>query len=356
MAPRSGRPSRRALLISLSATLAVLALGAALSGQFTLSILGRRLLLPLLRLTLFIAAGLLMGQWIEFAGWTRSLAIVARPLFRLARLGDRCAATFTAAFFSGTAANAMLAGYYQDRTISKGQLFLTNLLNQVPAYFLHLPTTVFIVVPLTGWAGGLYFGLTFLALLMRTALIVLYGRITGAGESAQQEALDKGRSVSAERPRREPPAGFWAQVGTRLPRRLLGIIVYVVPIYAAVFVVNALGFFEAARNWLAIYVSTAFVPMESLSVVILSFAAEFASGFAAAGALQEAGMLTLSQTVLALLVGNVVAFPIRALRHQLPRYMGIFTPKLGLQLLLLGQGLRVGSLLLAGIGYYYVSA
>jgi len=55
-----------------------------------------------------------------------------------------------------------------------------------------------------------------------------------------------------------------------------------------------------------------------------------------------------------LLIGNIIAFPIRALRHQLPRYIGIFSPKMGLQLLLMGQGFRVVSIILVGIVYYYV--
>ena len=67
---------------------------------------------------------------------------------------------------------------------------------------------------------------------------------------------------------------------------------------------------------------------------------------------REAGVLTVKQTVLALLAGNIVAFPIRALRHQLPRYMGIFSPKMGLQLLLLGQSLRVVSLMVVAMIYY----
>jgi hypothetical protein len=88
--------------------------------------------------------------------------------------------------------------------------------------------------------------------------------------------------------------------------------------------------------------------------VILSFAAEFTSGFAAAGALMHAGVLTVKQTVLALLLGNILAFPIRALRHQLPRYLGIFSPKIGLPLLLSGQLFRVISIILVGTLYYLV--
>ncbi len=97
------------------------------------------------------------------------------------------------------------------------------------------------------------------------------------------------------------------------------------------------------------------MPVESLSVVMLSFAAEFTSGFAAAGALMQAGILTTKQTVIALLLGNITAFPIRALRHQLPRYMGIFSPKMGLQLLLSGQVFRVLSIIVVGVVYYFVA-
>ena len=141
---------------------------------------------------------------------------------------------------------------------------------------------------------------------------------------------------------------------SKLPGRISRIAVYVVPIYTLVFVLNGMGLFAWLREGLAGYVVTTFMPVESLSVIILSFAAEFTSGFAAAGALLDAGVLTVKQTVLALLIGNILAFPIRALRHQLPRYIGIFSPKMGTQLLLLGQGFRVTSIVIMGVLYYYV--
>ena len=254
-------------------------------------------------------------------------------------------------FFSGAAANAMLLEFFKAGKINRQQLFLANLMNQVPAYFLHLPTTFFIVLPLTGWAGALYFMLTFIALVVRTIGIVIYGRLFCRASTAKG-----GDAVAApEQPRSgSKAADVLAGIRKRLPGRIGRIAVYVIPIYVLVFMINVMGGFDVAREWLARFVVTSVLPMESLSVVILSFAAEFTSGFAAAGALLSAGVLTVKQTVIALLAGNIVAFPIRALRHQLPRYMGIFSPALGLQLLLLGQGLRVISLILVGVGYFWL--
>jgi hypothetical protein len=144
----------------------------------------------------------------------------------------------------------------------------------------------------------------------------------------------------------------WKTLREKIPASLMRIAIFVVPIYTAVFVLNRMGLFTITRDWLAGAVVTTFVPMESLSIVVLSFVAEFTSGFAAAGALMDAGVLTTKQTVLALVTGNVLAFPIRALRHQLPHYMGIYSPRTGVELLILGQLARVASIIAVGVLFY----
>ena len=348
MPRRKAEPRRRALVLSLVLSVAMLAGGVYGLAAFDWPTAGRRLLVPLLRMLGFILVGLVAGQAIEILGWTRRLALLARPLFSFSRLGDRCGAAFTAAFFSGVTANAMLVEHFQEGRITRRQLFLTNFINQLPAFFLHLPTTFFIVVPLTKTAGLLYFLLTFLAAALRTVLLALAGRLCLpplAGDTLSARG-GTAQSPAAARP------DLLRALRRKLPRRMLNIVIYVIPIYIAVFILNHMGLFAFTREWLARFVVTAVVPVESLSVVILSFVAEFTSGFAAAGALLDAGVLNVKQTVLALLTGNILAFPIRALRHQLPHYMGIFQPRLGTQLLITGQILRITSLIVVGSIYY----
>ncbi len=348
--PAKNKKSRRwALWIALSLSAVMLGLGVAVIDGIDARMMGRRLLLPLIRLLAFITIGLAVGQIIEAVGWTGKLGRLGAPLFRFARLGNHCSAAFSAAFVSGATANAMLYDFWKEGKISRYQLILTNLTNQFPAFFLHLPTTVFIVLPLTGWAGGLYFILTFLAAVLRFLLVLLWGNRKPA-VTVDQAALD----TEAGGPEKRRPA-LRTILGQKLPRRLMSVATYVVPIYVAVFLMSNVGLFDWTRQWLAQWVATRFLPVEALSLVVVSFAAEYTSGFAAAGALLQEGVLSTQQAVLALLIGNVVAFPIRALRHQLPRLMGIFAPKLGMQLMLLGQGFRISSLVLVGAVFYMVS-
>ncbi|MCG8531953.1 MAG: nucleoside recognition domain-containing protein, partial [Desulfovibrionales bacterium] len=244
-------------------------------------------------------------------------------------------------------ANAMLLEFYKEEKITKSQLFLSNFVNQFPAYFLHLPTTFFIVLPLTGKAGVIYFALTFAAVLVRCAAFLIYGHFFLAPASPVAE-------IPASKKTEKPGvAEVLAGIRRKLPARVINIAVFVLPVYIAVFLVNRAGGFTAANEWVASVMTTSFMPVEALSVVILSFAAEFTSGFAAAGALLSAGAITVKQTALALIFGNILAFPIRALRHQLPRYMGIFSPRMGTQLLLLGQFFRVISLIFVTLIYYW---
>ncbi|UCD79105.1 MAG: nucleoside recognition protein [Desulfobacterales bacterium] len=351
MTGQKDKSAYHSMLVSLTISGIILICGLILIPEVKAQQIITRLLWPLTRLMIFITIGLLVGQIIEAAGWTKTLAVLARPMFRFGHLGNHCSAAFTAAFFSGVSANAMLLDFFKEGKITRSQLYLSNFVNQMPAFFLHLPTTFFIVIPLTGLAGAMYFFITFLAVVLRTMLFLVYGHFRlPASNGEVTDAVSQTERGTAGQFKE-----IWPRIKARLPGRLSRITLYVVPIYVLVFVLNAMGMFRLLREALTGFVVTTFMPMESLSVIILSFTAEFTSGFAAAGALLEAGILTVKQTVVALLIGNILAFPVRALRHQLPRYIGIYSPKMGTEILFLGQGFRVLSIIAVGIIYYHVA-
>jgi hypothetical protein len=349
MSKKHSKPDYRGLAISVAISCFLLLWGLIFLENLTVTLLWIRLIKPLLTLMVLIGLGLVLAQTIEAKGWTEKLGVLAGPIFRFANLGSKCSAAFSTAFFSGVAANAMLVDFYKEGKISKKQVYLTNFINQFPAYFLHLPTTFFIVVPLTRVAGLLYFALTFLAVVFRSLLFLLFGHYF---LNPPEGCFHQKESDFSPESKKQIQNVFFA-IKRSFPGRFTKIAGYVVPIYVAIFLINIMGGFDAARDWLAGYITVTFVPVEALSVVILSFVAEFSSGFAAAGALLDAGVISTKETVLALLLGNVIAFPIRALRHQLPRYMGIFSPGLGARILLLGQFFRVASIVAVG-GIYYL--
>jgi hypothetical protein len=332
-------------LVVLTAVIAAVALASVtgVAPRLSASRIFHQLIEPLARLLAFMAVGLLVGQAIESLGWGAKLGRWLAPILRWGRLKAESGAAFTAACFSGLLANTMLITFYHEGRLSRQEMTISYLFNNgLPVYLLHLPTTFFIILPLTREAGLIYLGLTLGAAVLRSAGILVFSRwrFRAAADAAPE-------AVTAPAP---PRNSARAEIWRKFRRRFSRVALYTLPIYVAIFMVNDLGLFQWLRNQ-ASHMALGFLPMEAASVVIFSVAAEFTSGMAAAGALLASGALTVKQTVLALVLGNIVATPVRALRHQLPSHAGIFSPRLGAQLLLFSQGLRLVSLVLVTIPY-----
>ncbi len=329
--------------LSLLAAVTWLGLGGA-APRLTAGKLYHSLGSPLLHLLVYMGVGLLVGQAIESLGWAAKLGSWSAPLLNWGHLKRESGATFTAAFFSKMVANTMLWTFYQEEKISRREMTLAYLFNGgLPVFLLHLPTTFFIILPLTREAGLIYLGLTGSASLLRSVVLLVYSRWRLPAAAAAGEV-----AAAAPPARKEK---LTQEIWRKFHRRFSRVVLYTLPIYCLIFLLNDWGLFKWLRAATASHVSLHFLPMEAASVVIFSVAAEFTSGMAAAGAFLQTGALTIHQTVLALVLGNIVATPVRALRHQLPSHVGIFSPALGTKLLLMSQGLRLLSLVLVAVPY-----
>jgi len=316
-----------------------------------LLILWQGLIWPLLRLVFFISLGLMIGNLIESLNWTHGIARLASPLVRIAHLSDITGASFSMAFFSSVTSNTMLSEAYAQGNISKQELVFANLFNSLPTYFLHLPTMFFLAVPLIKSVAFIYVGLTLFAAFLRTVCILVVGRIVlpGYKEHCVTCRLDENKVSNLA----QALHNAWLRFKQRIKRILL----ITVPIYIGVFILTRFGMFALLKEWLAQHVELlAWLHPESLGVVALQLTAEISAGLAAAGALLDNGSVEARQVVLALLAGNVLSSPMRAVRHQFPFYAGIFQPKLAVELIFYNQAFRTGSIISVGVFYYFLTA
>jgi len=306
---------------------------------------------PLTRLVFFISLGLLIGNIIESLNWTHRVAAIAAPVVRRAHLSDVTGASFSMAFFSSVTANTMLSEAYEQGSISRKELVFANLFNSLPVYFLHLPTLFFLAVPMLKGVAFIYVGLTLSAAFLRTVLILVIGRIT---LPAREEHCV---SCKLEENRVSDVSQALSKAWLRFKQRIRRILIFTIPIYIAVFMLNRYGMFKLIQEWLAGHVGfLSWLRPEGLGVVALQLTAEISAGLAAAGALLDNGSLDVRGVVLALIAGNVLSSPMRAVRHQFPFYAGIFKPKLATELIVYNQLFRTGSMIIVGVLYYFLSA
>lgn len=308
-----------------------------------------QVVLPILRITFFITIGLFIANFIESLNWTHRLAIFARPLIRMGRLSAITGASFSVAFFSGVSANTMLAEAFDKGKMTKKELVLANLFNSLPRFFLHLPTTFFLTAPLIKMGALLYVGLTFSAAILQTIIVVLSGRMflpanyeIGEVPSPQKAKINWEMALSKSI--------------KRLKKRLGKILIFMIPVYLLFFLFNRYGLFTQLEDFIANKVwFLSWLNPQSLSIVVLQVTTEFSAGLAAASVLLAENSLTYKEVVLALLVGNILSTPIRAIRHQLPYYTGIYSPQLALQLVGISQIARAFCVILVAVVYYYLT-
>ena len=140
----------------------------------------------------------------------------------------------------------------------------------------------------------------------------------------------------------------------RFLRRLPKLVYFTVPIYVLMFYLQRYGYFALAEVWLADHMGwLSFLKPQAMGIIVLHLAAELGAALGAAGSVLQTGGLSPRDVVLALMVGNILSTPMRAIRHQFPSYSGFFRPALALRLIFANQGLRAASMTVVTIAYYF---
>lgn len=131
-------------------------------------------------------------------------------------------------------------------------------------------------------------------------------------------------------------------------------VLFTVPVYMLMYLLQRHGCFASAEVWLTTNMGwLSFLKPEAMGIIILHLAAELGAALAAAGSTLQSGSLSGEEIVLALMVGNILSTPMRAIRHQFPAYAGFYKPGLALRLILVNQGFRAASMVIVAAGYYH---
>lgn len=305
--------------------------------------------LPLCRLLLGLALGLLVANTLEALRWTRHLARLAQPLARTAHLRPVAGAAFALAFVSPASANGLLSDAHESGRLSRRELVLANIFNSLPAFLTHTPTIFFLTWPVLGSPAVIYVLLTLVAAILRTGGTILAGRLllspqTGTADEAGTESPTPGWRAALDK--------AWKRFLRRLPK----LVYFTVPVYLLMYFLQRYGYFTLAEEWLARHMDwLSFLKPQAVGVIVLHLAAELGAALGAAGGLLHTGGLAAKDVVLALMVGNILSTPMRAIRHQLPSYAGFYRPSLALRLILVNQGLRALSMALVTWVYYLLA-
>ncbi|WP_321367765.1 nucleoside recognition protein [uncultured Desulfuromusa sp.] len=296
----------------------------------------------LCELSLFIAIGIFVGQILEVSGSMRLLSVLTLPLTGLGGIKREAGPAFLMAFQSGAVANSMLVTQRDVGSLNNRELYTSIYVVSALSLFAHLPTFVVPIGIAFGWEATIaLFAVRFLAIILQIVLTLLLSRyvverffptLSATKSTPQREtAVPKVRKQSA---------GFWATVWQRSQKTLRRLLIYLIPSYLCLAVLEYHGFFSWLGETMPGLFSFYFLPAESVAIIPAQ-ALSLYNGVIAAANFIDAGQITTRQAVIVILFGSMVTAPVRTLRHALPTYIAILGARTGAFMAISAQFIRM---------------
>lgn len=279
-----------------------------------------------------IGIGLFGAGVLTEMGLMEGLSRVARPIFSFTRLPDACASAFVVSLGSAVAANGMVARFRDEGCLDEKEVVLCAIMNSIPVYFRELFTyQIPIVLPALGLVVGGFYALVFIiTALVKVSMVVILSRLfLGEGICRVPEGGSQKRASLRE-------------AVTRSFRRERRLFFKIAAIYVAmttlVFVLRDRGAFEAFS---VLPLAEIFgIPPESI-VPLTTYVASPIVGISLLGPMIASGGVSTVQAMTVLMLGSMFMLPLFAVRSLLPRYVGLFGPRLGAGIVIFSTGISV---------------
>ncbi len=247
-------------------------------------------------------------------GIMEKISAKIEPLLSRLNLDQVTVASVAVCFVSPVAAYSMLAQALKENKIDEREVIAASFLNSFPATFSHI-YSFFIpfVIPILGWAGVVYTALRLLVAMIKSAIgFILALKWKKKRVVVRREV--KGSKV-------DPLKSTWDNL-----KRVTPIMAVT---YLIVSILSAYGFFDSFKEIFR------FLPLDPnvITVSAVEFVNVRAAVVLAAGMLDR-GILSPKWVVIGLILGNVITFSTRFVKHSLPLHVSLFG-RLGVKIVVL---------------------
>ncbi len=275
--------------------------------------------------------GIVLMELLIELGWIQKLSFVTAPFMHFAHLREEVGISFLASFGSPTAGNSMLAQLNKNGLIDRKETIIASLVNSFPATFIIVRDLLPVLVVLLGTTGLIYLGIVVFVGLLRTAITLVLGRILLPHDKVQviQQEIKKKDFRTALK---DALSVSWIPLRRIIPTMVVAAVI--------VFLLIDIGFFDMISVYLEGFPALDYIPGEGLPIIAAWFASNIGAYTIASRLLTE-GIMSQKEIVITLLVGRVLSSVTR-LRFTIPYYMGIFTPRLGMEIMLLATLMQEG--------------
>jgi len=275
-----------------------------------------------------IAIGIFVTSFAVNIGLMKKFDRLIKPLSSKANISTLSALSVVTCTFSTTAGYSMLSDGLNEKMISEREVIVTTVISSFPSILSHLFTYFIpVVIPILGvTTGAIYVCLVGLAAFLKTCFGIFLARIwlndVDAFSSRPQLSTNLNPAPVGDK-KSALNKSAWSTY--KMLKRIVPTMFITLFLVAVAMEVNLFDSFSTILKPL-----TNSLGLES--AVVLISATEIVNTYAGlflAGSLLDEGLISTKGVLVALLLGNVVSFSARFVKHSLPLHVSLFGPKLG---------------------------
>lgn len=275
-----------------------------------------------------IAIGIFATGLAVNLGLMRKFDRLVKPLSAKARISGTSALSVVTCTFSSTAGYSMLSEGLNNKRISEREVIAVSLITSFPGILSHLFTFFIpVVIPILGFTTGvIYVCLRGLVALLKTCLGIFLARlwlkdIDNQSTNSQSSVSNPAHtSIDKKHALNKSAASTYKMLKRITPIMFITLFLTSVAM--------ELGLFQSFSKILDPVMNILGLESE-IALISATLIVNTYSGMILSGSLLGDGMISTKGVLIALLLGNVISFSTRFVKHSLPLHVSLFGPKLG---------------------------
>ncbi len=275
-----------------------------------------------------IAIGIFATGLAVNLGLMRKFDRLVKPLSAKARISGTSALSVLTCTFSSTAGYSMLSEGLNNKRISEREVIAVSLITSFPGILSHLFTFFIpVVIPILGFTTGvIYVCLRGFVALLKTCLGIFLARlwlkdIDNQSTNSQSSVSNPVHtSIDKKHALNKSAASTYKMLKRITPIMFITLFLTSVAMELGIFQ-SFSKILDPVMNILGLESEIALI---SATLIVNTY-----SGMILSGSLLGDGMISTKGVLIALLLGNVISFSTRFVKHSLPLHVSLFGPKLG---------------------------
>ena len=283
-----------------------------------------------IKISIIVLITMFIVNYIMNTDIMRKFSNFLSPILKRLKINPLSISSILTCFFSPTVGYSILAEGLKENKINEKEIIGTSLANSFPSVLSHTFTFFIpVVVPILGWTGVLYVLIRLGVALTKTIMGFVYLSIISEGCSFEMPEVNKlNKKENAKK-------SFKSTL--RFAKRLILIMFFMMTL---VIYLSKIGFFDYVERFVE-PITNLLNLNPNVGILALTEVMNVQAAIVMAGGFLNENILTSKEVLIGLIIGNVLTFSTRYVKHSLPLQVSLFGAKLGTKIVMINAAITL---------------